>query len=178
MPPATAVRILPMSARAPGFTNKDIPQVQRDTFLQDLPKNAGRFRYRLTGLNAPANTIILFQYRAHVIALATFVRDEKFTRPKRGHRGAIHLDPASIRTFIPVDAAQMRQAWPAFRAFGHVKQVLNAAGYPAFRRRLKSIRRPAADLMTTRPSPPTPYDRTVRIRAARRAPAQNKNLPT
>jgi len=33
----------------------------------------------------------------------------------------------------------MRKAWPGFRGFGHVKQFLNPAGYPAFRRRLKGV---------------------------------------
>ena len=139
-----AVRILPMSDRAPGFVGKGIERVQRETFLRDLPACGGRFRYRSSGLGARPGTIVLFQYRARVIAMAAFVRDEKFERPRRGHGGVLHFDAASIRTFEPVDVAGMRKAWPGFVGFGHVKQVLNASCYPAFRRRLKYVASPVA----------------------------------
>jgi hypothetical protein len=147
------VRILPMSDRAPGFVGKSIERVQRELFLRDLPKNGGRFRYRATGLSARAGTVILFQYRARIIASARFVCDEKFpkarataegakaARPRYG--GVLHLDVASIETFEPVDVEAMRKAWPGFRGFGHVKQALNGTCYPIFRRRLKNRARPA-----------------------------------
>jgi hypothetical protein len=145
-----AVRILPMSDKAPGFVNRDIANVQRTLFLQDLPTNGGRFRYPRAGLNALAGTIVLFQYRAHVIASAVFVRDERFDRPRRGYAGALHFEVASIRTFDPVDAKSMRAIWPAFRTFGHVKQFLNPGRYAIFKRRLKRVQAP------THPSPPPP----------------------
>ena len=143
-PEMPAVRILPMSDRAPGFVGKGIERVQRETFLRDLPACGGRFRYRSSGLSARPGTIVLFQYRARVIAMATFVRDQKFEHPRRGHGGVLHFDAASIRTFEPVDVAGMRKAWPGFAGFGHVKQVLNGSCYPAFRRRLKNVTAPPA----------------------------------
>jgi len=137
------VRIFPMSDRAPGFVGKGIERVRRDVFLRDLPRNGGRFRYRASGLDARSGTVVLFQYQARVIATAVFLRDEKAERrgdAKKGvYGGALYFDVASIRTFEPVDAAGMRKAWPGFRGFGHVKQFLNPAGYPAFRRRLKGV---------------------------------------
>ena len=87
---------------------------------------------------------MLFQYRARVIAMAAFVRDEKFKQPRRDYGGVLHFDADSIRTFEPVDVAGMRKAWPGFVGFGHVKQVLNASCYPAFRRRLRNLTSPAA----------------------------------
>ena len=116
------VRIFPMSDRAPGFVGKSIERVQRELFLRDLPKNGGRFRYRATGLSARAGTVILFQYRARIIASARFICDEKFPRgretatgvkaPRPRYGGVLHLDVASIETFEPLDVGAMRKAWP------------------------------------------------------------------
>jgi hypothetical protein len=146
-----AVRILPMSDRIEGFQGRGIEDVQRRLFLKDLPARGGRFRYRATGLNAPAGTVVLFQYRGRVIASGVFVRDEKFERPIGGCKGALHFEVGSIRTFEPVDAEMMRAVWPAFRAFGHVKQFLNPMRYPAFKRRLKGVE--AADDLRASASP-------------------------
>jgi hypothetical protein len=107
-----------------------------------MPSQGGRFRYRSTGLSAPAGTVVLFQYQAHIIASAVFVRDEKFDRLRSGCAGELHFEPGSIRTFNPLDLAAMRAAWPRFRAFGHVKQRLNPECYPAFLRRLKKVASP------------------------------------
>lgn len=75
-----SVRILPMSDQIEGFRGRTIEDVQRDVFLRDLPANGGRFRYRKSGLNAPAGAVVLFQFQARIIASATFVRDERFDR--------------------------------------------------------------------------------------------------
>jgi hypothetical protein len=126
-----------MSDRIDGFRGRTIEDVQRNTFLRDLPANGGRFRYRASGLNAPAGSVVLFQFRARIIASATFVRDEKFERATGAFQGVLHFEPASIRTFEPVDVETMREVWPGFRSFGHAKQRLNPACYGAFRRRQK-----------------------------------------
>lgn len=130
-----AVRLLPMSDRERGFVGRSIAEVQRDCFLRDLPRAAGRWRYRRAGLLADAGTIVLFQFQARVVALATFLRDER-------DDATLVFEPKSIRVFDPVDAPGMRGAWPTFRAFGHVKQRLNPMRYPDFRRRLKHVRQP------------------------------------
>src|SRR4051812_1205200 len=99
------VRVFPMSDRAPGFVGRGIEWVQREVFLRDLPRGGGRFRYRASGLDARAGTVVLFQYRARVIASAVFLRDEKAERrgdaKKGGYGGALYVDVASIRTFEP-----------------------------------------------------------------------------
>ena len=137
-----AVRIWPMSDKLEGFRGRSIEDVQGRLFLRELPKCKGRYRYPVAGLNADPGTIVLFQYKARIIASATFLRDEKFARPIDDCSGAIFVDVASIRTFDPIDLETMRKAWPSFRAFGHVKQYLNPARYPIFKRRLKHVASP------------------------------------
>jgi hypothetical protein len=137
-----AIRILPMSDQIEGFQGRDIQDVQANVFLRDLPRCNGRFRYPKSGLNAEPGTLVLFQYRARVIATGIFLRDEKFDKPIRGYGGAMYFDPKSIRTFDPLDVEAMRKVWRSFRAFGHVKQFLNPTLYPQFRRSLKHIAAP------------------------------------
>jgi len=135
-----AVRIWPMSDKIPGFRGKSIAQVQADCFGRDLPKAGGVFSYRSAGLNAPAGTVVLFQFQARLIASPVLLRDEKFKSPRAGRRGRLHFDASSIRTFQPMDFGAMRKIWPGVRPFGHVKQMLNPTLYAKFRRRLKEVR--------------------------------------
>jgi hypothetical protein len=137
-----AVRILPMSDQIPGFRGRSIEDVQHRVFLRLLPTRNGRYRYRSSGLNAPPGTIVLFQFRARIIATAVLVRDERFKRPVKDVSGILHFEPASFRAFDPVDAKTMRAIWPQFRNFGHVKQFLNPARYPSFKRRLRHVASP------------------------------------
>jgi hypothetical protein len=137
-----AVRILPMSDKTAGFRELSIEQVQAGCFLRDLPAINGRWRYQSSGLNAEPGTVVLFQFKARIIASAVFLRDEKFENPVKGYGGAIYFDPRSIRTFQPLDIEAMRKTWSAFRGFGHVKQFLNPTRYPLFKRRLKNVRMP------------------------------------
>ena len=87
---------------------------------------------------------MLFQYKARIIASATFLRDEKFERRIDDCSGVIYVDVRSIRTFDPIDVEGMRQAWPSFRRFGHVKQYLNPARYSTFTRRLRNVAVPTS----------------------------------
>ena len=136
-----SIRIWPMSSEIPGFRGRDVADVQQHCFLGDMPRKGGRFRYPSSGLNAPSGTLVLFQFQAHIIASALFLRDEKFNQPRSGYAGELHFESSSIRTFQPLDLAAMRACWPRFRAFGHVKQYLNPEGYPALLKRLKQPRR-------------------------------------
>ena len=138
-----AIRIWPMSDKIAGFRGKTIERVQKEVFLKDLPKSGGRWRYRATGLNADPGTIILFQFKARIIASGVFLRDEKFETKIGGCTGAIYMDPASFRTFDPLDVADMRAIWPGFRGFGHAKQRLNPTLYGTLIRRLKHVAAPS-----------------------------------
>ncbi len=133
------VRILPMSDRVKGFAERSVEEVQRWCFLGGLPRGNGRWRYRGAGLNADPGTVVLFQFRARIIASAVFLRDEKFERAKGGVGGVIYFEVGSILTFEPVDVEGMRKVWAGFRRFGHVKQFLNPGSYPNFKRRLKNV---------------------------------------
>ncbi|CAN5355105.1 hypothetical protein BH09PLA1_BH09PLA1_10280 [soil metagenome] len=138
-----------MSATRPGFRGWSIEDVQRRVFLRDLPgRSKGRWHYQRSGLHAPPGTVVLFQFQARIIASATFPRDEKFDRPKRGNAGVLHFAADSFRTFDPLDVAAMRKIWPGFRAFGHVKQYLNPTLHSKLSRRLKvaaKIRNPKSE---------------------------------
>lgn len=128
-----------MSDHLPGFAGRSIEQVQREFFLGRLSRANGRFRYPKSGLDTERDAIVLFQFKARIIALARFVRDEKFDRPTDGFAGVMHFEVASIRTFEPWTAADLRAVWPGFRAFGHVKQFLNPGNWPEFVRLLRTV---------------------------------------
>lgn len=134
-----AIRILPMSDKAKGFVGRSIENVQARCFLRELPAMNGRYRYPKSGLNAEPGTVVLFQYRARIIACGVFLRDEKFERHKGGYAGAMYFEPGSFRTFDPLDVEAMRKVWPSFTRFGHVKQYLNPTRYAQFKRRLKNV---------------------------------------
>src|SRR3954470_19653054 len=80
-----AVRILPMSDQADGFRGRTVEDVQRGCFLRDLPRGKGRWRYQASGLNAQPGTVVLFQFKARIIASGVFLRDEKFERLIKGY---------------------------------------------------------------------------------------------
>jgi hypothetical protein len=129
-----------MSDKIEGFKGRSIEDVQRNVFLRKLPNTMkGRWHYASSGLNADPGTILLFQFKARIIASAVFLRDEKYEKPKRGNAGEIAIDPKSIRTFDPLDVEDMRKIWPSFRAFGHAKQALNPMLYSKFKRALKNV---------------------------------------
>lgn len=138
----TAVRILPMSDKIEGFRGLSPEDVQSIYFLDKLPKGKGKFPYRSSGLSASPGTVVLFQFKARIIATGVLVRDERFEEPKNGHSGVLHFEPGSFAVFEPVDVEGMRKSWPRFRGFGHVKQSLNPGLYSVFKRRLKKVRRP------------------------------------
>jgi hypothetical protein len=131
-----------MSDKIEGFRGRSIEQVQAIYFLNKLPARNGRFAYVSSGLNAEPGTLVLFQFKARIIASAIFLRDEKFERPINGCAGELYFDPQSFRTFDPLDVPAMRKIWPAFRGFGHAKQRLNPMRYPHFKRRLKNVMPP------------------------------------
>ncbi len=88
---APSVRILPMSDKAEGFPGRTIEQVQKRCFLRELPARQGRYRYPSAGLNAVPGSLVLFQFKARVIASAVLRRDEKFK--KGGLRGSGRARP-------------------------------------------------------------------------------------
>jgi hypothetical protein len=50
------------------FSGRSISKIQDEFFADDLPKRPeGRYLYYTYGLSAPAGTVVLFQYRGHVV---------------------------------------------------------------------------------------------------------------
>jgi hypothetical protein len=135
------VRILPMSPHERSFRGRIVEDVQYGFFLKELPSPGrnGRYRYPTSGLRAAAGTVVLFQYEGKIIASAVFNRNERFEQPEGGYRGALWFDAKSIRVFQPVGPEVVRAIWPEFRYFGHVKQYLDAANYPAFEKQLVGV---------------------------------------
>jgi hypothetical protein len=139
-----AVRILPMSPREKSFRGRTVEDVQTGFFLAELPfpPRNGRYRYPTAGLNAEPGTVVLFQYENRIVARAILDRNERFERPEDGYNGALWFDVRSIRIFEPVGPDKLRAIWPEFRHFGHVKQFLNPAKYPAFEKQLVDVAAP------------------------------------
>jgi hypothetical protein len=139
-----AVRILPMSPNEKTFRGRSLEDVQFGFFLQELPSPGrnGRYRYPTSGLRAEPGTVVLFQYAGSIIASAIFDRDERFDQPEGAYKGALWFDAKSIRIFQPVGRDDVRAIWPEFRNFGHVKQYLDPAKYPAFEKQLVGVAAP------------------------------------
>jgi hypothetical protein len=142
--PIPAVRILPMSAKEKSFRGRTVEDVQMGFFLEELPfpPKSGRYRYPTAGLNAEPGTVVLFQYEGRIIASAILNHNERYELPEDGYQGALWFDVNSIRTFAPVGRNALRKIWPEFRNFGHVKQFLNPAKYPAFEKQLVDVTAP------------------------------------
>ena len=99
-----AVRILPMSDKIAGFRGRSIEDVQTRTFLQRSGRNAEDFVTARPAWNAPPGTIVLFQFKAHIIASTIFLRDERHDKPiEKEYGGTMYFDVRSIRTFNPLN---------------------------------------------------------------------------
>jgi hypothetical protein len=142
VPPA--VRILPMSQYDTAFCGEGPKQNPSDFFLADLPFRdpPGEYRYASHGLDAVPGTVTLFQFQNHIVASATFLRQETFPEPVDDCHGALYFDEYSIRVFDPVGADTLKQVWPDFKGFGQVKWSLAPNQYPALIQLLQNIRLP------------------------------------
>jgi hypothetical protein len=124
-----SVRILPMSDSDPEFTDSSIVDVQ-EWFMNVLPYR----EYNYTrGLNSEHGTLVLFQYKAHVIASA--ILDEKIVfDAKLGgvYRGAYRFIPSSIAIFKPISSEEMKTIWNTFTGFTQTKKVLDLYNYIDF----------------------------------------------
>ncbi len=99
---------------------------QEEYFCDRLPNEMqGEYRCR-TVLNTPVGSTVLFQYRSHIVASATYRGSSPLRRPDRfGYTSAMFFDPASIRVFPGVDDSSMKRIWPRhFKCFSHAKQAL------------------------------------------------------
>jgi len=126
-PTVDSIRILPMSGSDPEFTGKSIVDVQ-EWFQNELPYRNYNFK---TGMNAERGTLVLFQYKAHIIASA--ILDEKILYKEKkegGYRGYYSFISSSIALFNPLDVLDMTKVWREFIGFKNSQQNLEISGYP------------------------------------------------
>jgi hypothetical protein len=128
------------------FNGRSIQEVQQTFFLKELlrpERPPGKYRYRESGLNAEAGTIVLFQYEGKLIASATLTEVERFHTPEKGtYWGALYFDVNSIRVFDPIGPEVVAGIWPEFKGFSHVKWTLAPKGLAEFEGKLTGVERP------------------------------------
>ena len=141
-PTPPAVRILPMSTDE--FENCSIEELLQNFFLKRLTRRPdGSYWYYKTGLKTPNGSVVLFQYRNFLVASAIFQDSERFDEPdEEGYEGKLFFDTKSIRVFAPVRSDAIRQIWPEFGGFSHVKWSLDPKGYSVFVSNLKHTAAP------------------------------------
>lgn len=128
-----AIRILPMSD-SDEFPNNTVEQVQQTFFLDVLSKRTScDYLYRSTGMNAIKDTVVLFQFKGSIIAIAKLDYIEKFdTYLDNTYAGAYHFQEGSIAVMDPIDKNEMQQIWETFKRFSQSKQELAVDKWPLF----------------------------------------------
>lgn len=125
-PKINEVRLLPMSSKQE-FPNMDRAEIQESFFLNTLIyEKDGHYNFRRSGINAPAGTLILFQFDNAVIASAKLIKVLKHDIPIEGiYNGSYVFDTSSIRVFEPITAEEIRKIDPKFSNFSQVKQSID-----------------------------------------------------
>lgn len=116
------------------FPNKTVEQVQQTFFLDVLLKRPNcDYLYRSTGMNAIKDTLVLFQFKGSIIAIAKLDYIEKFnTYLDDTYAGAYHFQKSSIAVIDPIDKNEMQQIWEIFKCFSQSKQELAVDKWPLF----------------------------------------------
>jgi hypothetical protein len=120
-------------------------RVQQELFWESLASGNGEYLYHHSGLDAPPNSIVPFQHRAHIIASAKLTRREMAPRIANGHTyaGAMYFDVTSIKTFTPLGADEVRSVWTNFKGFSQARTDLRPAEkYENLAALFKNVRTP------------------------------------
>lgn len=121
-----AIRLLPMSESDPEFTRKFIEDMQ-EWFVNELPYRKYNFK---KGMNAESGTVVLFQYKGHVIASAILEEKIMFEEETEGgYKGAYYFNPSTIAIFTPITSEEMRDIWTEFKGFNQSQQDLDVKQY-------------------------------------------------
>jgi len=124
------------------FNEINFDSVQKDYFLNRLPLlQKGQYFFGKKGLDAPRNTIVLFQYDNAVIASAIFLEQGKEKEYKY-----MQFDIDSIKVFEPVGAEVFKKLWPEFKMFSNVKQELSYKHYAEFEMQLEQVCYPSLEI--------------------------------
>ena len=119
-------------------------ELQEKYFLDDLPhRETCNFLHRKIGMDAERGSIVLFQCRARVIAVAEFVDRKQFDSvDEDGFSGELYFDETSIGVFDPVGADFVRKFWSEFKGFNQTQQKLDPKHYLEFEQELEGKRGP------------------------------------
>ncbi len=139
----TMVRLLPMDQKSE-FEGLTIQEVQKDFFLNQLPKREGKYRYKKQGLIADkATTLVLFQYDNQIIACADLDKVVKFEKIEEDiYQGAFYFNPNSIKVFAPLTNADINNIFTCTKKFGQVKHFLDVSCIHIFMEKLINVKVP------------------------------------
>lgn len=123
------IRILPMSEKDTEFIGKSIEEVQ-DGFVSSLTDRNYNFK---KGMDSDPGTLVLFQYRARIIAMAILESKTYYENINDyGYKGFYRFIPESVATFIPLTNKEVKSIWPRFKGFNQSLQKLEFEQYKLF----------------------------------------------
>lgn len=123
-----AIRILPMSSKDEFPRMSIVEDVQNNYFMGKLiNEQEGMYNFRKTGMNAPNDSLVLFQFDNTIIASAKLLDIKRFVIPKDGqYYGAYRFDINSVKVFEPITLAELNRIDSNITAFSQVKQEINS----------------------------------------------------
>ncbi|GEM_PF-901949 len=125
----STIRILPMSEKDPEFIGKSIEEVQNG-FVSSLTDRNYNFK---KGMDSDPGTLVLFQYRARIIAMAILESKTYYENINDyGYKGFYRFIPESVATFIPLTNKEIKSIWPRFKGFNQSLQKLEFEQYKLF----------------------------------------------
>ncbi|TWT13146.1 HNH endonuclease [Planomicrobium sp. CPCC 101079] len=121
-----AIRLLPMSGKDPEFEGKRVEEVQ-NWFRHTLPNIDYNFK---NGMDTPAGSLILFQFKGSVIALAILGNKYLHSAPENeSYKGAYQFISSSIAVFDPLLFEDVRGVWSELKSFNQSTQKLDVQNY-------------------------------------------------
>ncbi len=121
--------IIVLSMSKEEFNGKNIKEVQKSFFHEELPGKNGRYQYRQKGLDAKANSLVLFRYDNYLIAGAMFLRREKYPAAKGNYSGELLFNPDTIATFRPISQKELNSVVLDFKGFSQGATYINPTYY-------------------------------------------------
>lgn len=110
------IRIIPMSKKE--FKGSKIPNVQKDYFLNDLPKKQdGYFHCYKRAIVTTVNSLLLFQYDKCIIASGIYKGIDNYKdHPIEGkYHKAIIIDKDNIKVFDPITVEELMSIVKGFK---------------------------------------------------------------
>ena len=135
----SSIRILPMSKNE--FQNRSHNEVQQDFFLKQLParehnNNKGLYCFKKFAFakDTPLdnNTLILFQYKARIIATAELKNIVYLNKAQGDYTGYFILNRSSICIFNPIDSSTLSNIFNQSIKFCQARHKLDVSKYNKF----------------------------------------------